>query len=1379
MKITKLIKRIVAILCILVMILPTSLSVMAKIDNATEGTQLDFGITLVHTSKTLDGKKDVSFGYATETSSKPIYRIFSGTDDYSTTVLCLNKDLRYPKENDESNVTYTSQGEAAKETLQKAKIDLSEDETEKILWLIRNAVAPEDSEAMRDLKLAKIFDSDLNGTETNKLTLDEIKSVLTEDDLVFAMQFALYEITNHIELKAPQGTKDGKTWAALNGTTFDNKGKYITKIIEFYAQELEKSERTDIIDSQSPSEDNLTIINGENDQDNEDGKAGVVQKGGYAFIGPFQITGAEGSDYTVKISLLNEQDEDTKANFYILDGSTAESKRLSCTPKDLNGKKFYVQVRTNTPAKKVKIEVKSGISIQSAKGYVWTKDSEVQPLLSLERSENIGKNIEKECPFEITNNKQYDVALRKYITSVKRKADDGDNWQIIWQGEQDTRTPKDVDSNAKQETGAFNQYEYKHRKDPLEVKVGDRITYTIEIINEENTAVKVTKVTDYLPPKGLQFVQEENQNGITWTYDEDKRAASTDFFKDFSPNSVLEKREAKIVLEVTEDAVGKVLTNIAEITEFKDKNDDTVITEDLDSGPGNVQLPTTEEEWENYKGNEDNKDELNDPDYYYKGQQDDDDFEKVTVKPEESEYDIQIKKVDKYNPETGLQGAQFSVILPDKTTQTIETDSEGTATTSKIHITNKEDEAITIKETKAPDGYKLIDETFVIDVTKEIKDGKYALKELKLRNESSNANLNADIENNKIILTVQNKKDGFDLRLKKFITQIGDMQVTDREPKVTLSGGVLKYEHTKSPKQVKTGQRIVYTIRVYNEGIHNGYAAEIKDDIPTGLKFLPNDKTNTDYGWKMYDSRGNVTVNVANAKKIKTDYLSKEKSDERGEKALQAFDPQKEIDKTNPDCRDVQVAFEVSADVDEFGNKAIVNTAEISKDQSENGDEVEDVDSTPDNNKEKEDDIDKEYIQLTEKEFDLSLRKFITQIGNKQILDREPKVRYEDEKIKYNHSKTPLTVVQGQKIVYTIRVYNEGKQDGYAAEIKDDIPTGLTFLPNDETNKTYGWKMYDSNGTETNDISKAKTIKTNYLSKEKSEDNLLKAFDSNAEISDTNPDHKDVKVAFEVNTDSISSKNKTIVNTAEITKDKNKDGKDVDDIDSTPGNGEPGEDDIDKEYVETKYFDLSLLKYVSKVIVTEDGATKETETGYDGTENPEPIVKVELDRKKLDKTEIKYVYTIKVINEGEIEGYAKEITDRIPKGLEFYEEDNKQYGWKVKESGIVTTDYLKDTLLQPGENATVQIVLRWIRSDKNLGEKINVAEITVDDNQYDSPDIDSTPNNNKDGEDDQDNATVVLSVSTGSTSSYLIGAIVFISFIGIGTHTITKYVIIK
>lgn len=104
---------------------------------------------------------------------------------------------------------------------------------------------------------------------------------------------------------------------------------------------------------------------------------------------------------------------------------------------------------------------------------------------------------------------------------------------------------------------------------------------------------------------------------------------------------------------------------------------------------------------------------------------------------------------------------------------------------------------------------------------------------------------------------------------------------------------------------------------------------------------------------------------------------------------------------------------------------------------------------------------------------------------------------------------------------------------------------------------------------------------------------------------------------------------------------------------------------------------------------------------------------------------------------------------------------------------------LKDTLLKPGESATVQVVLRWQNSETNLGQKVNVAEISIDENEYDIPDIDSTPGNNVDGEDDQDNAIVVLSIKTGSSPLYITLITLVTAIMGTGLYLIYKYVIKK
>ena len=75
--------------------------------------------------------------------------------------------------------------------------------------------------------------------------------------------------------------------------------------------------------------------------------------------------------------------------------------------------------------------------------------------------------------------------------------------------------------------------------------------------------------------------------------------------------------------------------------------------------------------------------------------------------------------------------------------------------------------------------------------------------------------------------------------------------------------------------------------------------------------------------------------------------------------------------------------------------------------------------------------------------------------------------------------------------------------------------------------------------------------------------------------------------------------------------------------------------------------------------------------------------------------------------------------------------------------------------MQPGESKEVTILLTWINREDNMGLKINVAEISKDYNEYGSPDIDSTPNNKVPGEDDIDDAPVMLTVTTGEKSNVL------------------------
>ena len=99
--------------------------------------------------------------------------------------------------------------------------------------------------------------------------------------------------------------------------------------------------------------------------------------------------------------------------------------------------------------------------------------------------------------------------------------------------------------------------------------------------------------------------------------------------------------------------------------------------------------------------------------------------------------------------------------------------------------------------------------------------------------------------------------------------------------------------------------------------------------------------------------------------------------------------------------------------------------------------------------------------------------------------------------------------------------------------------------------------------------------------------------------------------------------------------------------------------------------------------------------------------------------------------------------------------------------------------MQPGESKEVTILLTWINREDNMGLKVNVAEISKDYNEYGTPDIDSTPNNKVPGEDDIDDAPVMLTVTTGQEIIYIGITIIGLAIIAVGTYGIKRFTVDK
>ena len=142
----------------------------------------------------------------------------------------------------------------------------------------------------------------------------------------------------------------------------------------------------------------------------------------------------------------------------------------------------------------------------------------------------------------------------------------------------------------------------------------------------------------------------------------------------------------------------------------------------------------------------------------------------------------------------------------------------------------------------------------------------------------------------------------------------------------------------------------------------------------------------------------------------------------------------------------------------------------------------------------------KHELPIESPKFDLALRKYITSINGEPVNpSREPQITQEylrglatgtadfdnGTTSTKNHTKTPLLIENEDKIIYTIRIYNEGDLDGYAKKIVDYLPEGLELVDQSEStiNTKYNWQVGESKGGKTQ-------VYTNYL-----ENELIPKFD--------------------------------------------------------------------------------------------------------------------------------------------------------------------------------------------------------------------------------------------------------------------------------------------
>ena len=373
---TGILKKAIAVICIMAMILPISSEVLAKITETAKDTEQKFGITLLHQSSLLSNSNSkVSFAYKID--NRNFYRVYAGTNDFETTIVCLNKDGRFPQENGASTGTYKSLGTATAATLKEAYTSIDSSKSSQILWLIRNAVLPEDSSELKDVKLSKIYKAiiDKNATTSTPVTIDQIKQVLTDDDLVFAYQCAIWQATNYstvtkaddaeILSKEYLGNSTGNDsdWDGLDGNDRwgygGHKGIYIKEMIRFYIDNFSSSTNIVSTSSDTTVKPKITVPTNTNYEKN----------GSKIYVGPFKIepseSGKQTSDYAISIGFKDENGKDVSVKldptgYLLTTTNTSSTTLLVPTKESLEGKEFYFAFPNNTKVREINIKLSDG-----------------------------------------------------------------------------------------------------------------------------------------------------------------------------------------------------------------------------------------------------------------------------------------------------------------------------------------------------------------------------------------------------------------------------------------------------------------------------------------------------------------------------------------------------------------------------------------------------------------------------------------------------------------------------------------------------------------------------------------------------------------------------------------------------------------------------------------------------------------------------------------------------------------------------------------------------------------------------------------------------------------------------------------------------------
>lgn len=153
-------------------------------------------------------------------------------------------------------------------------------------------------------------------------------------------------------------------------------------------------------------------------------------------------------------------------------------------------------------------------------------------------------------------------------------------------------------------------------------------------------------------------------------------------------------------------------------------------------------------------------------------------------------------------------------------------------------------------------------------------------------------------------------------------------------------------------------------------------------------------------------------------------------------------------------------------------------------------------------------------------------------------------------------------------------------------------------------------------------------------------------------------------------------------------------------------------------------FDLKVEINIAKII--KDGVEEENISGK--------VVKQEIVGMRISSTKLSVQYKVKVSNVGKVEGKTS-IVGSIPEG--FTIDKAKNVGWTIKDNTITRqTENLK-----AGEEKEYLLVLDWVKSEKNFGEKITKVSLMESISTAGFKETNIANN--------EDKASVIMSIKTG------------------------------